>query len=154
MTSSWLCQVWDTTRLLSIRLWRMGHGRMVRTIDTAVAWDSGARVRRSHLAHEIIRTHMVFTLLLVHGDMLTYYAGIKFDRVIERAPGSGWNLKYDCIYVCFSCCIGAASIMCPLSRGRPRDNSAVHGASEDVPGMTYDVPGVSYPIPWTSGDCP
>ena len=49
---------------------------------------------------------------------------------------------------------GAASIMRPLSRGRPRDNSAVHGASEDVPGMTYDVPGVSYPIPWTSGDCP
>ena len=48
----------------------------------------------------------------------------------------------------------AASIMRPLSRGRPRDNSAVHGASEDVPGMTYDVPGVSYPIPWTSGDCP
>ena len=47
----------------------------------------------------------------------------------------------------------AASIMRPLSRGRPRDNSAVHGASEDVPGMTYDVPGVSYPIPWTSGDC-
>ena len=44
--------------------------------------------------------------------------------------------------------------MRPLSRGRPRDNSAVHGASEDVPGMTYDVPGVSYPIPWTSGDCP
>ena len=35
--------------------------------------------------------------------------------------------------------------MRPLSRGRPRDNSAVHGASEDVPGMTYDVPGVSYP---------
>ena len=49
---------------------------------------------------------------------------------------------------------GAASIMRPLSRGLPRDNSAVHGASEDVPGMTYDVPGVSYPIPWTSGDCP
>ena len=49
---------------------------------------------------------------------------------------------------------GAASIMRSLSRGRPRDNSAVHGASEDVPGMTYDVPGVSYPIPWTSGDCP
>ena len=48
----------------------------------------------------------------------------------------------------------AASIMRPLSRGRPRDNSAVHGASEDVPGMTYDVPDVSYPIPWTSGDCP
>ena len=48
----------------------------------------------------------------------------------------------------------AASIMRQLSRGRPRDNSAVHGASEDVPGMTYDVPGVSYPIPWTSGDCP
>ena len=48
----------------------------------------------------------------------------------------------------------AASIMRPLSRGRPRDNSAVHGASEDVPGMTYDVPGVSYPIPWTSEDCP
>ena len=48
----------------------------------------------------------------------------------------------------------AASIMRPLSRGRPRDNSAVPGASEDVPGMTYDVPGVSYPIPWTSGDCP
>ena len=48
----------------------------------------------------------------------------------------------------------AASIMRPLSRGRPRDNSAIHGASEDVPGMTYDVPGVSYPIPWTSGDCP
>ena len=48
----------------------------------------------------------------------------------------------------------AASVMRPLSRGRPRDNSAVHGASEDVPGMTYDVPGVSYPIPWTSGDCP
>ena len=48
----------------------------------------------------------------------------------------------------------AASIMHPLSRGRPRNNSAVHGASEDVPGMTYDVPGVSYPIPWTSGDCP
>ena len=48
----------------------------------------------------------------------------------------------------------AASIMRPLSRGRPRDNSAVHGASEDVPGMTYDVPGVSFPIPWTSGDCP
>ena len=48
----------------------------------------------------------------------------------------------------------AASIMRPLSRGRPRDNSAVHGASEDVPGMTYDVPGESYPIPWTSGDCP
>ena len=52
------------------------------------------------------------------------------------------------------CCDDAASIMRPLSRGRPRDNSAVHGASEDVPGMTYDVPGVSYPIPWTSGDCP
>ena len=50
--------------------------------------------------------------------------------------------------------VAAASIMRPLSRGRPRDNSAVHGASEDVPGMTYDVPGVSYPIPWTSGDCP
>ena len=49
---------------------------------------------------------------------------------------------------------GAASIMRSLSRGLPRDNSAVHGASEDVPGMTYDVPGVSYPIPWTSGDCP
>ena len=48
----------------------------------------------------------------------------------------------------------AASIMRPLSRGRPRDNSVVHGASEDVPGMTYDVPGVSYPIPWTSEDCP
>ena len=52
------------------------------------------------------------------------------------------------------CLHAAASIMRPLSRGRPRDNSAVHGASEDVPGMTYDVPGVSYPIPWTSGDCP
>ena len=51
-------------------------------------------------------------------------------------------------------CASAASIMRPLSRGRPRDNSAVHGASEDVPDMTYDVPGVSYPIPWTSGDCP
>ena len=51
-------------------------------------------------------------------------------------------------------CASAASIMRPLSRGRPGDNSAVHGASEDVPGMTYDVPGVSYPIPWTSGDCP
>ena len=49
---------------------------------------------------------------------------------------------------------GAASIMRPLSRGRPRDNSAVHGASEDVPGMTYDVPGVSYPIPWTPGGLP
>ena len=54
----------------------------------------------------------------------------------------------------FDCVDAAASIMRPLSRGRPRDNSAVHGASEDVPGMTYDVPGVSYPIPWTSGDCP
>ena len=48
----------------------------------------------------------------------------------------------------------AASIMRPLSRGRPRDNSAIHGASEDVSGMTYDVPGVSYPIPWTSGTAP
>ena len=42
----------------------------------------------------------------------------------------------------------AASIMRPLSRGRPRDNSAVHGASEDVPGMTYDSPRcvISHPM--------
>ena len=66
---------------------------------------------------------------------------------------SSWTFNWKSLYKKFLR-PRAASIMRPLSRGRPRDNSAVHGASEDVPGTTYDVPGVSYPIPWTSGDCP
>ena len=77
--------------------------------------------------------------VFVSSDILT--CNNKFDTEIEFV-----------LVLCWSS--AAASIMRPLSRGRPRDNSAVHGASEDVPGMTYDVPGVSYPIPWTSGDCP
>ena len=75
---------------------------------------------------------------------------ISFHRDAQRTfRKHGW-----CLFSVDVCRPTAASIMRPLSRGRPRDNSAVHGASEDVPGMTYDVPGVSYPIPWTSGDCP
>ena len=75
------------------------------------------------------------------------YLGTDTETRIHNIRKSRCKCKQDSVGA-------AASIMRPLSRGRPRDNSAVHGASEDVPGMTYDVPGVSYPIPWTSEDCP
>ena len=89
--------------------------------------------------------HFLLSLLLLFSwcAVLTNMPGLRDSVVMRVLSDFYWTAATH-----------AASIMRPLSRGRPRDNSAVHGASEDVPGMTYDVPGVSYPIPWTSGDCP
>ena len=95
--SSLLCRVCDTIHLVPIRFWRMGHGRMVSMLDTAVAGgvtrDSGARVWSWHPAHEAFSSLLMFTLLPVYGDKCPCLLKIKNNKKI--LPLSDTLLSYN-----------------------------------------------------------
>ena len=99
---SLLCTMCSTVQLVPIRLWRTGHGRVVKTLDMTVGvgrcfWDYKVLVRSWASTREAIRSKLEFFLLLVHGDILSC-----FLHTI-------WNI---CVRVCGL----------PLSTYKPRSN--------------------------------
>ena len=86
--------------------WRVGHGRVVRTLDTTVGggrcfWDSDARVLNWVPTREAIRSWLEFTLLPVHGDMFLCLLHTKWYQLLNTI----WNTcriirpRAQCIYM-------------------------------------------------------